>query len=101
MLGSLKNTFTKFRLHLWCIMLDLARAYRSLYSSMQSNELRLMWWVNCPTKAMEDLEEALAIYKLVRVTFGDQAASCMLELTLRRFIASECKTQLGKEILGG
>ena len=24
-----------------------------------------MWWVNCPTKAMDNLEEALAIYKLV------------------------------------
>ena len=60
-----------------------------------------MWWVNCPTKAIEDLEDALAIYKLVRVTYGDQAASCMFELALRRIVAPECKTQLGKEILAG
>ena len=76
LLGSLKNTFTKFRLHLYAIMLDLSRAYRSLYSSTQSNELHLMWWINCPKQALDDLEQALAIYKLVRVTYGDQAASC-------------------------
>ena len=50
---------------------------------------------------MEDPEEALAIYMLVRVTYGDQAASCQLELALRRIIAPECKTQLGREILAG
>ena len=101
LLGSLKNTFTKFRLHLYAIMLDLSRAYRSLYSSMQRNELCLMWWINCPTKAIDDLEQALAIYKLVRVTYGDQAASGMLKLALRRIIAPECKTKLGQEILAG
>ena len=83
LLRSLKNTFTKFRLHIWCIMLDLARAYRSLYSIMQTNELRLMWWVNCPAKAMGNIEEALAIYMLVRVTYGDQAASCQEDYSFR------------------
>ena len=82
-------------------MLNLLRAYRSFYLSMKSNELRLMWWINCPTKAMDGLKEALAIYKLVRVTYGDQAASCMLELALMRIIAPECKTKLGQAILAG
>ena len=99
LLGSLKNIFTKFRLKMYAIMLDLERAYRSLYSTMQTKQLRLMWWVSDPSKAMEDMEEVMRVYMLMRVTYGDVAASTQLELAIRRIIAPECKTKLGKEIL--
>ena len=60
-----------------------------------------MWWVEDPSKAMEDLDEGMRIYMLLRVTYGDVAASTQLELAIRRIIAPSFKTKLGKAILAG
>ena len=35
-----------------------------------------------------------------RFTYGDAPAACYLKLALRKIIAPQCKTQLGREILG-
>ena len=99
LLGSLKHTFTKFRMKMYAIMLDLARAYRSLYSTKQTNQLRLMWWVENPSKAMENLDEAMRIFMLTIVTYGDQGASTQLELAIRKIILPSCKTKLARAIL--
>ena len=58
-----------------------------------------MWWVEDPSKALEDLDEGMRIYMLLRVTYGDVSASTQLELAIRRIIAPSCKKKLGKQYL--
>ena len=101
LIGSLKSVFTKFRLKFFAVIFDLARAYRSLYSTDETNRLRLMWWVVDPEKATADLDDAMRIFMLKRVTYGDVGASTQLELAIRKIIAPECKTTLGRDILAG
>ena len=94
MIGNLKSVFTKFSLKLYAVIFDLARAYRSLYSSGQTNGLRLMWWIVNPEQASTDLDAAMRIFMLERVTYGDVGASTGLELAIRKIITLECKTAL-------
>ena len=95
MIGNLKSVFTKFRLKLYAVIFDLARAYRSLYSSGDNNRLRLMWWVANLEEASANLDAAMRIFMLERVTYGDIGASTGLELAIRKIIAPEYKTALG------
>ena len=101
LIGSLKSVVTKFCLKFFAVIFDLARAYRSLYSTDETNRLRLMWWVVDPEKATADLDDAMRIFMLKRVTYGDVAASTQLELAIRKIIAPECNTTLGRDILAG
>ena len=89
MIGNLKTVFTKFRLKLYAVIFDLARAYRSIHSSQQTNQCRLMWWVVNPEQAGIDLDEAMRIFMLERMTYGDVGASTGLELAIRKIIAPE------------
>ena len=98
-LANLKVVFMKFRLKFYAIMLDLARAYRSLHSTPEAGRLRLMWWISSVQEAEQDLDKAMRVYELDRVTYGDQPASVFLELALRMVIAPQCKTELGRTIL--
>ena len=100
LIGSLKNLFHKFRMELFCIMYDLSRAYRSLFTCPQTNNLRLMYWVVSILEAEVDLKTAIRVYGLVCLTYGDTPAACYLELSLRKIIAPQCHTQLGRDILG-
>ena len=68
LIGSLKNIFHKFRLGLFCIMYDLSRAYSSLFTCPQTNNLRLMYWVVSILEAEVDLDTAIRVYRLVRLT---------------------------------
>ena len=45
----------------YAVIFDLARAYRSLYSSGETNRLRLMWWVVNPEQASTILDAAMRI----------------------------------------
>ena len=54
-----------------------------------------------PEKATADLDDAMRIFKLKRVTYGDVGASTQLELAIRKIISTECKTTLGRDILAG
>ena len=58
-----------------------------------------MWWVVNPEKASADLDAAMRIFVLKRVTYGDIVASTQLKLAIRKIIAPECKTALGRAIL--
>ena len=58
-----------------------------------------MWCWASVDKANKDLDEAMVVYRLLRMTFGDQSASAFLELALREIVAPLCKTALGKEML--
>ena len=99
MIGGLKNIFQSFRLGKHIVLFDLSRAYRSIFSSDATNNLRLMWCWASVEDANKNLDEAMVIYKLLRMTFGDQSASAFLELALRDIVAPLCKTALGREML--
>ena len=101
MLTCLKTVFTKFRLKFFAVIFDLARCYRSIHSSQQTNRCRLMWWITNPEEAGIALDEAMHIFMLERMTYGDIGASTGLELAIRKIIAPECKTALGRSILSG
>ena len=58
-LSSLKTIFHKFCFFAWAIMLDLSRAYRSLHSTDESNNLRLMWRVQDLQSAKVDVDASL------------------------------------------
>ena len=75
LIGSLKNIFFKFRLGLFAIMYDLSRAYRILFTCEQTNNLRLMYWVMSILEADVDLNTAIRVYRLVRLTYGDAPAA--------------------------
>ena len=51
-------------------------------------------------EAEVDLNTAIRVYRLVRLKYGDAPAACYVELALRKIIAPQCKTQLGRDILG-
>ena len=72
----------------------------ALFDSDQTNNLRLMYWVVSLEAANGDLNAAIWIYRLMRLMYGDAPAACYLKLGLRRIIAPQCKTQLGRQILG-
>ena len=59
LIGSLKNIFFKFRLCLHCLMYDLSRAYKSLFTCDQTNNLRLMYWVVSLEAVDGDLNAAI------------------------------------------
>ena len=71
----------------------------ALFDSDQTNNLRLMYWVVSLEAANGDLNAAIWIYRLMRLMYGDAPAACYLKLGLRRIIAPQCKTQLGRQIL--
>ena len=81
MLSELKTVFMKFRLNSFALMMDLSRAYRSLYSTLESGNLRLMWWISTIQESEVDVKKSLRIFRLSRVTYGDQPASTYLELS--------------------
>ena len=95
----MKNIFQQFRLGNYIVLFDFSRAYRSIFSTEVTNNLRLMWCWETVKKANKDLDEAMVIYWLLRMTFGDQSASAFLELALRDIVAPLCKTRLGAEML--
>lgn len=99
LMGNLKAIFTAVRLGAYCLLLDLARAYRSVFTTAETNDLRLMWWIRSVEEAETDLEGSLCILKLLRLTFGDQPSASILELALRTIIAPQCKTDLGRKML--
>ena len=99
LIGGLKNIFQAFRLGKYIVLFDLSRAYRSIFSSPATNNLRLMWCWASVEKANKDLDEAMVVFRLLRMTFGDQSASAFLELALREIVAPLCKTALGREML--
>ena len=57
-----------------------------------------MWCWASVDKANKDLDEAVVVFRLLRMTFGDQSASAFLELALRDILAPLCKTALEREI---
>ena len=59
-----------------------------------------MWWVSSVQEARRDIDLGMRVYRLDRVTYGDQPASVLLELALRLIISPHCKTALGKVLLG-
>ena len=74
-------------------------AYRSIFTTKETNNLRLMWWTESVDRAMKNLEESMVVLRLLRLTFGDQCGAAFLELCLRTIIAPNCKTLLGRFIL--
>ena len=59
-----------------------------------------MYWVVSILEAEVNLETAIRVYRLVRLTYRDTPDACYLELALRKIIAPQCHTQLGRDILG-
>ena len=43
LIGNLKSIFTRWRLGSYFLVLDLARADRSIFRDKTTNQLRLMW----------------------------------------------------------
>ena len=95
LIRGLKNIFQQFRLSNYIVLFNLSRAYCSIFSTEVTNNLRLMWCWETVEKANKDLDEAMVIYRLLRMTFGDQSASAFLELALRDIVAPLCSTKLG------
>ena len=99
LIANLKHIFTKWRLGTYCVLMDLARAYRSIYTDHPTNLLRLMWWVTSIADAQGNYERSQCILKLLRVTYGDQCSAAILEICLRTLVAPLCRTELGRKFL--
>ena len=59
LIGGLKNILHSFRLGEYVVCFDLSRAYRSVFTTQQANDLRLMWWADDVAEAMKDLDGSM------------------------------------------
>ena len=69
----------------WCC--DLSRAYRSVYTSEMTNNLRMYYWF----KDIKD-PSTITVYQWVRLNFGDRPAALVLEVCMREYLAPEART---------
>ena len=69
----------------WCC--DLSRAYRSVYTSEVTNNLRMYYWF----KNIKD-PASIAVYQWTRLNFGDRPAALVLEICMREYLAPEART---------
>ena len=74
---------------------DLTKAYRSIHTTHLSNMMRL----HAYPSDISDPHSKFLILFLLRLTYGDVMASCVLELIMKELIAPTCLTDLAKDIL--
>ena len=77
------------------ILADLTKCYRSIHTTHLSNLMRLHAYPADPS----DPHSKFLVLLLLRLTYGDVMASCVLELIMKELIAPTCLTDLAKEIL--
>lgn len=98
LLGNLRKIFQNFLLKPFAVAMDITRAYRSVFTDLETNTLRLMVWFREVISNSDKLEECLMILMMVRMNYGDCPSACLLELVLRDFIADGCDTELGRNL---
>ena len=95
MISSIKTLFNFFRHKPFIFLCDLSKAYRSIDTSHINNIMRLHAYpVN-----IEDPYSHFTILMLLRLTYGDVMASCILELVMKEVLAPLCSTDLARTIL--
>ena len=83
-----------FLLQPYTAIFDIKRCYRSIFTDMQTNQLRLIpYWDN-----LED-EFANKILMFQRVTYGDLPASAYLQIIMQTIIAADVKTEFARKTL--
>lgn len=95
LLNDLKQLFTKFRLHIYSIICDLSRAYRSIRCTKLSGNMRLHFYPSDP----HDPDSLMLIIRYLVVTYGDVVASACLEIILREILAPKTKYSISKQTL--
>ena len=86
--------FLAFRMHAVGYSMDVSRCYRSMYTDIQTSNLRLFYWYKDPEKP-----ETLCIFRYDRVTYGDRPAGCLLEISFRTIVAPACKLEISKSTI--
>ena len=95
LLGDILDILISISLSPFMTAMDLSKAYRSVYTHDQSNNLRLFcYWDN-----IQDPNEVNLIGRFTRMNFGDSPSASLLEIILRFIIADKCKTELARVML--
>ena len=95
LLGDILDILISISLSPFMTAMDLSKAYRSVFTNDQSNNLRLFcYWDN-----VNDPNEVSLIGKFTRMNFGDSPSASLLEIILRFIVADKCKTDLARTML--
>ena len=75
-LNQVANIIFKFSCHAFCLLTDLSKAYRSIHTSKETNNLRRFFWTDNNGQMKE--------YMMKRLTYGDKPATFYLQTCLNK-----------------